>query len=150
MKTGLRNFLAVVVGFVVGSFVNMGLLAVGPHIIASPAGVDINDMESIRASMHLLEPKHFVFPFLAHALGTLVGALLAYMIAASRRSLCAWIVGLIFLASGIGATFMIPAPAWFIALDLVAAYVPMAWLATCIGERMTRASPGENPTSLSA
>jgi hypothetical protein len=30
---------------------------------------------------------------------------------------------------------MIPAPAWFIALDLVVAYLPMAWLATRVGNR---------------
>jgi hypothetical protein len=31
---------------------------------------------------------------------------------------------------------MIPAPAWFIALDLLAAYLPMAWLAARIGIRV--------------
>ena len=30
---------------------------------------------------------------------------------------------------------MIPAPAWFIALDLIVAYIPMAW----IGGRLGRA-----------
>jgi hypothetical protein len=144
MKTVLRNTLAIVIGFVAGSFVNMALLAIGPHLITSPAGVDVNDMESIRTSMHLLEPKHFIFPFLAHALGTLTGAFVAYLTAGSRRPLCAWIVGGIFLAGGIGATFMIPAPMWFAVLDLVAAYLPMAWLATCIGQRMTDLSRAES------
>ena len=39
--------------------------------------------------MHLFEPKHLVFPFLAHAVGTLVGALVAYLVAAvaNRKSL---------------------------------------------------------------
>jgi hypothetical protein len=31
---------------------------------------------------------------------------------------------------------MIPAPVWFIALDLIVAYLPMAWLATVIGARL--------------
>lgn len=31
---------------------------------------------------------------------------------------------------------MIPAPGWFIALDLLGAYVPMAWLGIQIGARM--------------
>jgi hypothetical protein len=30
---------------------------------------------------------------------------------------------------------MIPAPTWFIALDLLAAYLPMAWLGIQIGDR---------------
>ena len=35
--------------------------------------------------MHLFEPKHFLFPFLAHALGTFAGAWLAAFIAASYK-----------------------------------------------------------------
>jgi hypothetical protein len=31
---------------------------------------------------------------------------------------------------------MIPAPAWFIALDLLFAYLPMAWLGIHIGTRL--------------
>lgn len=42
------------------------------------------------------------------------------------------------LAGGVAAGFMIPAPAWFIALDWLAAYLPMAWLATRIGARIAR------------
>jgi hypothetical protein len=36
----------------------------------------------------------------------------------------------------VAASFMIPAPAWFIALDLLVAYLPMAWLATQLGARI--------------
>jgi hypothetical protein len=35
---------------------------------------------------------------------------------------------------------MIPAPSWFIALDLLAAYLPMAWLGVRIGARMKQGS----------
>ena len=35
---------------------------------------------------------------------------------------------------------MIPAPTWFKALDLLVAYLPMAWLATQIGARLNKAS----------
>jgi hypothetical protein len=40
----------------------------------------------------------------------------------------AMIVGVVFLAGGIAATFMIPAPTWFMVLDVVVAYLPMAYL----------------------
>jgi uncharacterized RDD family membrane protein YckC len=92
--------------------------------------------------MHLFEPKHFVFPFLAHALGTLAGALLAFLIAASYRSVFAYAIGAVFLTGGIAATFMIPAPVWFIILDLVAAYIPMAWIGTQLGRRIKGAAAG--------
>jgi hypothetical protein len=83
--------------------------------------------------MHLLEARHFVFPFPAHALGTLVGALAAFLVAGSHGSVFAYAVGAVSLAGGIAAAFMIPAPTWFIALDLVLAYIPMAWRGTMIG-----------------
>lgn len=134
MNSVVRNILAVVAGFVAGSVVNMAIVMVGPRIIPPPAGVDMSTVESIRASAHLLAPRHFVFPFLAHAVGTLAGAAVAARIAASGRNVCALVVGVLFLAGGIAAAFMIPAPAWFIALDLVAAYLPMAWLGARLGQ----------------
>lgn len=133
MPNGLRNALAVLAGLVVGSVANMGLIAAGNLAIPLPEGVDVNDPESLAQSMHLFEPRHFVAPFVAHALGTLAGAWLAFRIAATRKALVAYVIGVLFLCGGVAASFMIPAPAWFIALDLIVAYVPMAWLATRIG-----------------
>lgn len=121
--------LAVVAGLIVGSLVNGARVAVSPELVPLPEGVDPQDPESLAKSIHLFEPKHFAMPFLAHALGTLAGALAAFLIAAKSKSTMAYIVGVIFLCGGIAACFMIPAPAWFIALDLVGAYIPMAWLA---------------------
>jgi len=69
----LQNILAVVAGLAVGGGVNMALVNASPLVIPPPAGVDVSDPQSLSESMHLLEPKHFVFPFLAHAVGTLVG-----------------------------------------------------------------------------
>lgn len=132
----LRNVLALVLGIVVGGSVNMALVTLGPSLIPPPAGVDVTSAESLARAMHLFEPRHFVMPFLAHALGTLAGALAAYLAAASHRARIAWAVGVFFLCGGVAASFMIPAPAWFIALDLLAAYLPMAWLAIRIGARL--------------
>jgi hypothetical protein len=133
MKTLVRNSVAVIVGLVVGSLVNMGLVLAGSHLVPAPVGVDMNDAKSLAAGVHLLGPKHFLFPFLAHALGTLAGALATYLSAATRRAALAYLIAAFFLAGGIAAAFMIPAPAWFIACDLLIAYFPMAWLATRIG-----------------
>lgn len=135
-----RNVLAVVAGVLVGGAVNMALVVVGPQFVPPPPGADMTTAEGLAAAMPLLGPRHFVFPFLAHALGTLAGALTAYLVAASWKPGIAHVVGASFLAGGIAAAFMIPAPAWFIALDLLAAYVPMAWLGTRIGERLRRPS----------
>ena len=73
---------------------------------------------------------------LAHAVGTLAGALAAYLIAGSYKAQIAYVIGAVFLFGGVAASFMIPAPTWFIALDLLAAYLPMAWLSIQIGTRL--------------
>ena len=135
MNTILRNVLAIVAGIVAGSVVNMALVSLGPVLVPPPAGVDMTKAESLAKAMPLLEPRHFVMPFLAHALGTLVGALVAYLVAATYQARFAYAIGAVFLVGGIAASVMIPAPAWFIALDLVVAYLPMAWLAVRIGSR---------------
>lgn len=125
----LRLVLAVVAGLVVGSIVNMGLIMVSGKVIPPPEGADVTTVEGLRASIHLFEAKHFIFPFLAHALGTFVGALVAVLLAPGRTAGPAWVVGCLFLLGGIANVTMIPAPAWFIAVDLVLAYLPAAWLA---------------------
>ncbi|MEM7479468.1 MAG: hypothetical protein AAF483_31165, partial [Planctomycetota bacterium] len=71
------GIIAVIVGVVTGSIVNMGLILIGPTVIPLPEGVDNSTMESLQAGMDLMGPKDFLFPYLAHALGTLVGAFFA-------------------------------------------------------------------------
>lgn len=133
MKIILRNALAVIAGLLLGSIANMALVIAAPHVIPLPAGIDVNDPKSLAAGMPLLAPKHFLFPFLAHAVGTFVGALTAHLIAATRRNTLATVIGVLFLAGGIAACFMIPAPVWFVGLDLLVAYLPMAWLGARAG-----------------
>lgn len=129
MNPIVRNTLAVVAGLVCGSVVNMGLIMVGGTLIPPPAGADVTSMEALQATMHLFEPKHFLFPFLAHAIGTLVGALTAAQLAASRKCTMALIIGVFFLIGGAVNAWMIGPPVWFTIVDLVVAYLPMAWLA---------------------
>lgn len=135
MKIFLVNILAVILGLVVGSAVNMLLIIAGGEAIPAPAGVDATDLESVRASMHLYGPEHFVFPFLAHAMGTLAGALVTCLLATTNRVPLSLVTGFLFLTGGITAAFMIPAPLWFIVLDLTVAYLPMAWLGAKWGKR---------------
>jgi hypothetical protein len=135
MHPRLRNILAVVAGLAIGSIVNMGLINMSASAIPPPAGADVTTMEGLKASMHLFEPKHFIFPFLAHALGTLIGAAVAAFIAASRKFHLAMIICVMFLAGGIGSVMMLPSPKWFDALDLIGAYFPMAWIGWKVATR---------------
>ncbi len=134
----LRSVLAVILGLVIGSIVNMGLIYLGSELVPPPPGVDVSNADSIAASIHLYQAKHFIAPLLAHALGTLVGAVIAYSIAANHQQRAAWVVGCIFLIGGVVAALMIPAPIWFLSLDLVLAYLPMAWLGIKLSTRFVK------------
>jgi hypothetical protein len=138
MARFLRALLAIVLGFVVGSIVNMGLIMLSGKVIPPPNGADVTTMEGLKASLHLFEPKHFVFPFLAHAVGTLVGAFVAALLAPGRSAIPAYTVGGLFLLGGIANFIMLPAPAWFSATDLLLAYLPSAWLAQAFAARGLR------------
>jgi hypothetical protein len=146
MSMTLRNGLAVIAGIVVGMGVNMALVMLGPSLIPTPPGVDTTSAEGLAAGIHLFEPRHFLMPFLAHALGTYFGALAAWLGAASHKDTFAYVIGVVFLCGGIAACFMIPAPAWFMATDLLLAYLPMAWLATRVGRRL---APGHRRAATS-
>lgn len=139
MNPVVRNILAVVAGFVCGSIVNMALVMIGGAVVPPPIGADVTSMETMQATMHLFEPQHFLFPFLAHAIGTLVGAFVAAKFAATRKLAMAFVVGVLFLLGGIAAVLMLPAPLWFEALDLVVAYLPMAWLGAWFATRQPAA-----------
>src|SRR5688572_32998769 len=97
MPNVLRNVLAVVAGIAIGGVVNMALIALSPSLIPPPAGVDVGNAESLSKAMPLFEPRHFVMPFLAHAIGTLAGALAAYLIAAIYKVQVAFAIGVVFL-----------------------------------------------------
>lgn len=135
MNPILRNILSVIVGWLSGSAVNMGLVMLGHQLMPIP-GINVNDMEALAGAMPTLDAEYFIFPFLAHALGTLVGATVAAYIAATHKMKFAFGIGILFLFGGIMASFMLPAPTWFIVLDLVLAYLPMAWLGGKIATRI--------------
>jgi len=134
MNPILKNVIAVIVGWMAGSAVNMGLILAG-HAVFPIEGLDPNDMNALAEIMPTLESKYFLFPFLAHALGTLIGALIAALIAANNKMKIALGIGVLFLLGGIYLSSIIPAPTWFTITDLVLAYIPMAWIGGKIGSK---------------
>ncbi|MEX2605593.1 MAG: hypothetical protein WD361_15395 [Gracilimonas sp.] len=128
MKPFLKNSLAVIAGIIVGGAVNMGIIMISGSIIPPPAGADVTTMEGLQESMHLFQPYHFLMPFLAHALGTLVGAFMAAYIVVSEPKKWALFVGAFFLLGGVSNVVILPSPLWFNIVDIIGAYIPMAYL----------------------
>jgi hypothetical protein len=63
----IKNVLAFITGVLLAMTVNVGLVILGSNLIPVSEGFD--SMNAIN-----WELTNFIFPFLAHALGTLVGA----------------------------------------------------------------------------
>lgn len=122
-----RNVLSVIGGWLIGSVVNLSLINLGNSLYPIE-GIDVNDMKAFAAIMPTLSTKYFIFPFLAHALGTFTGAIVAGLIAANRKQTFALVIGGLFLIGGITINYILSGPIWFTILDLVIAYIPMAIL----------------------
>ena len=120
MKTIFRNILVLLGGCIFGSAVNMGLIIAGNQLI--PMADGMNPMDAI-----MWEIKFFIFPFLAHAIGTLSGAFIVAKYTVSYHMILAICIGIFFLLGGISMVFIMPAPVWFIVADLSLAYIPMGW-----------------------
>lgn len=95
MSARIKNILAVIVGIVVGGVVNMSLIMMSSKIIPLPVGADFTTEAGLKASMHLMEPKHFIIPFFAHALHAFIGSMIACKMAANNQMRIALIIGLI-------------------------------------------------------
>jgi hypothetical protein len=128
MNATLKNTLAVIAGLVAGALLNGAIINLSGKIIPPPDGADVTTLEGLKASIHLFEPKHFLMPFLAHALGALAGAWIAARFAATRQITLALVVGVFFFVGGIINVAMLPAPMWFNVVDLAGAYFPFAYL----------------------
>ena len=129
MNPILKNVLASFAGFVVMMVVNMVLVMFLGSIFPPPDGVDPSDMNSINNNLHRYTIFQLIMPFLAHAGGTLAGALTAAKIANSYKMLIVMILAVVHFTGGAMMVSMLSnSPTWFNVLDLGFAYFPMAWL----------------------
>jgi hypothetical protein len=131
LKSILVGLLSIFAGMLIGIIVNMGLILIGPSIIPMPDGVIPMDEVSLKEHIHLFETKHFIMPFLAHALGTLVGAFVAVKLCnifnVPKVGLIASIaIGLLFLWGGLETSKSIGASMNAALFDAILAYIPFA------------------------
>ena len=106
---------------IIGMIINIGLIIIGGMIF--PLSENFNPMNAINWDF-----KYFIFPFLAHSIGTLSGAFVASKLSRNYHIIIPLIVGLYFLSGGIYMVTILPAPTWFVLLDVILGYIPMALL----------------------
>ena len=119
MKQIFKNIGIVILGIIIGMIVNMGLIIFGGMIV--PISESIDPMNAINWDF-----KYFIFPFLAHSIGTLSGAFIVSKISRKSHIIMPLIVGFYFLSGGLYMVTILPAPTWFISLDIILCYIPMA------------------------
>jgi len=121
MKQTLKNIAIVILGIIIGIIINIGLIILGGTIFPPP-----ENFEPMNAMNWNL--KYFIFPFLAHSIGTLSGALIVSKLSKKSSIILPLTVGLYFLFGGIYMITILPAPMWFVLLDVILGYIPMALL----------------------
>jgi hypothetical protein len=134
----MRNVLAILIGLIAGALCNGAILKLNGTWVSLPANVDMQTPAGIAAAMPLLAFKHFVVVFLAHAVGAMVAALVATLLAKPKRQYIPLIIGGLFLIAGIMMVIQIPAPAIFSIIDLTLAYVPMAYLGYYLARKILK------------
>ena len=128
MKQIVLCFLAIFAGALIGSVANMLIISFSTTIIPLPKGADNSSIKSLEQTIHLFQFKHFIMPFLAHSVGSLIGVTIAAWIAPRNKLLVALTIGSFFLIGGAMMVFQLPSPIWFNIIDLTLAYLPMSWI----------------------
>lgn len=130
----MKSILLSMLGLVLGALTNGIIVQIGSSVIAAPKGFDLSTEEGLASAMPLMGFEHFVFPFLAHAIGTFIGAYFVARVRVEKPLIHAMAIGFAFLAGGVMMVMILPqTPLWFILLDLLVAYLPMAYLGYRLG-----------------
>ncbi len=134
----VKRISSCILSIVVGSIVNMGVLELGLKIFPPPSGSDFSTAEGLAKSMATLNPEHFIVPFLAHAGGTFISALLLTWLLRSVNAKPALLVGCVFLAAGTYMGLVLPAPLGVEIMDLSLAYIPAAYIGFLCGANLNK------------
>lgn len=138
MTPAVRNTLAFLGGVLVLAVAKYGATILGSAVIPPPPGVDLSTVEGFTAAIPLYEARHWLPAFFEHAVGSMAGGAAAAALAVSHRMRLALVIGALHMAGGVAAAMMLPFPTWVVAVDLVAMYLPMAWVGGRLADGVRR------------
>ena len=128
----MKNVGAVLLAFISASIVVMAIESLQFTDMESP-GKDAS-WEDIEEYIQNLPLISFIKVIAAHALGALVGGLVAKWVSGSDSNVAAWIFGGLFLGVTIINLFAIPHPLWFSIVDIIV-ILPFTFLGLSIANR---------------
>ena len=122
-----RNFVAVIIGLTVAGAIVWTIEMANYNMHPLPPGLDVTDKEAMTEYIKTLPAMAYVMVVLAHIFGSIGGAWVASIVAASHERKISIGIGLFLLVMGAINLLMIPHPAWFMVIDLLV-YIPGALL----------------------
>ncbi|MFM8595466.1 MAG: hypothetical protein ACKOBN_00045 [Flavobacteriales bacterium] len=132
----MKSILLSILGLFIGAITNGLIVQLGTKLVSAPAGHDLSTEKGLVEAMPHMQPIHFLFPFLAHAIGSFIGAFFVSKMKVERSLIHSMAIGFAFLAGGVMMVISLPAtPLWFILTDLIFAYLPMAYLGYRLGQK---------------
>jgi len=144
----LRNIAGVVLGLVLGSVANMGLISLNASLFPLPAGVGMEDQEAFKAYIASLPAAGFLLPFLAHFTQVLVGGIVASKVGRAAPAILVGIIGALTVLGTVMTNLSIQPPVWTWFVEL-ALYVPVIWGTILLGTRL-RGAPAPAPSAWQA
>jgi hypothetical protein len=113
----MRIVLATILGLAASWGVNMGILNFFMPVSAK-AETSAEQYEAMLKAIESFTAVDYLIPLAAHVFGVLAGLIVARLIC-KTSNIPIWIVGGLHMLGTVVNIFMIPAPTWFIIVDLV-------------------------------
>jgi hypothetical protein len=123
----VRNILAVIAGFVVGSALISAVQYLNYQLNPPPPGLDPSKAEDIVKMMEGVTVPVLLMVEFSYLLGSLGAGFVSGKVAASRWKLWALVLGTAFTIANFVNMAQIPHPLWFAVLTTVT-FLPLAWL----------------------
>ena len=139
MKNIVQNIFAILLAIFAASIITFSIIVLGHSIVPTPDGIDTNNFESIKSNFHLFQAKHFLFPLLAHVLGTFVSSYLLSRFAKTYKFWFAIGIGIIFMLASLSLSLRIGHLNW-IGIIEIAQYIPVSVLGYEVWQRTSSTS----------
>jgi hypothetical protein len=135
----IRTILAVIIGIAVSIACVMAVEGAGGLVYPKPVGIDLHDMEQVRAYVTTMPLGAKLVVVFAWLLGAFLGGLATVLVARHRTRL-AIVPGVTIAIGTIANAILLPHPMWMPAIGVLGA-IPMAWLGGRLGVRIVTPKP---------
>ncbi|MFI5335557.1 MAG: hypothetical protein ACHQ5A_02150 [Opitutales bacterium] len=132
MSSLLRNLLALLSGALAAGVIIIVIETMGAMAYPPPPGFDPRNAAAMRIFIASLPVGAFLYILAAYLAGTFTGVFVATRFSLRRPARQGWLLGLVFLISGVVNFLKYPHPAWFVAASL-AAFLGATWFGVRLG-----------------